>query len=328
MKEQDIISVTLENLERNLNIQGNWQPNPKLDGRIRLCIDDKTITLDAEVKREIRSHHLEQIRHLAAQFPYLIIVANTIPPKIKEQLRLDNIAYAETNGNIYLKYNNIFLWVEGNKPLALQKEQGNRAFTRTGLKVIFHFLQDENSINLPYRDIASLCKVGLGNVNKIMNGLKEENFVATLGKHRYKLVNKKGLLEKWLTGYAERLQPTLAIGTFLSTRENAVQWKDIPLHTECTLWGGEPAAALLTGYLKPSLLTLYTLESRIELIKNYKLLPDPAGNVKAYTMFWQYTPHGNTVPPLLVYTDLMNSNEPRCIETAKLIYDEYLEDKF
>ena len=36
----------------------------------------------------------------------------------------------------------------------------------------------------------------------------------------------------------------------------------------------------------------------------------------------------NTVPPLLIYTDLMNTGDHRCIETAQKIYNELFKEKF
>lgn len=53
-----------------------------------------------------------------------------------------------------------------------------------------------------------------------------------------------------------------------------------------TWWGSEPAGDILTNYLKPGELTPYTLESRNELIKHYRLIPDKEGKVKVYQKFW------------------------------------------
>ena len=75
-------------------------------------------------------------------------------------------------------------------------------------------------------------------------------------------------------------------------------------------------------------MTLYTTETRNDLIKNYRLIPDEKGNVKAYQKFWQYDEvNDNVVPPLLVYADLINTNDRRCTETAQKIYDEFLQNK-
>ncbi|HUN04731.1 MAG TPA: type IV toxin-antitoxin system AbiEi family antitoxin, partial [Niabella sp.] len=75
--------------------------------------------------------------------------------------------------------------------------------------------------------------------------------------------------------------------------------------------------------------TLYTMEARTELIKNYRLVPDEKGNVKAYKQFWkQDDATTNVVNPLLVYADLIITGDRRCLDTAKKVYDEYLQDKF
>ena len=58
-------------------------------------------------------------------------------------------------------------------------------------------------------------------------------------------------------------------------------------------------------------------------------------NVKAYEKFWNngdVNTNANTVedvvvPPLLVYADLMNTNDRRCIETAQKIYDGFIQNK-
>lgn len=98
------------------------------------------------------------------------------------------------------------------------------------------------------------------------------------------------------------------------------------LDTTKTVWGGEPTGDLLNNYLHPAEFTLYTDESRNELIKNYKLIPDEKGNVIVYQKFWKWDNSiQNTAPPLIVYTYLMVISDRRCIETAQKIYDEYLQ---
>jgi hypothetical protein len=221
------------------------------------------------------------------------------------------------------------IWVDAQQPLKEKKETGNRAFTKTGLKVVFYFLLHEDEINLPYREIAKRTETALGNINYIINGLKETGFVIKLNKDQYKVINKKSLLERWLTGYAEKLKPGLHIGNFRFVKdEEFLDWKALPVRDGKTFWGGEAAGSLLTTYLKPAELTLYTTETRNELIKHYRLIPDEKGNVKTFKKFWQNGTTGNIVPPLLAYADLMITGDRRCLETAQKIYDEFLQDQF
>ncbi len=68
---------------------------------------------------------------------------------------------------------------------------------------------------------------------------------------------------------------------------------------------------------------------RGDIIKRYQLAPDKNGDIKVYLKFWKFTEELlKTVPTLLVYADLINSNDRRCIQTAERIYDEYLQTKF
>ena len=331
MKELEIINKALDNLAKNVEITGDWKENaPKdLDGEIDFLINNQHCKLYVEVKKELRNHQLQQIQALALKHKnHFIIVAEKIFPKIKEELRQNEIPYLEANGNIWLKQGKTFLWIDTNKDFNAEKEKINRAFTKTGLKVIFHFLLNDDNVNQTYRDLAIITGVGLGNINYVINGLKETGHLLKLNKTKYKLINKKALIEKWMMAYEERLKPTLFMGKFKFMKpEDFVNWKEMQFKNKNTIWGGEPAGDILTNYLKPAELTIYTEETRAELIKNYRLIPDPTGNIKVYKKFWNENERGNAAPPLLAYADLMNTGDQRNIETANKIYDNVLQNK-
>ncbi len=335
VKKHNTITTALVNLQRTAQINGKWidiaqkKATKGLNGQIEFVLNHNTIKFNAEVKNNLRAINLPLIYELAKEQAPLMIVADLILPKIKEELRNHGIAYFEANGNIWLKNGETLLWIDANKTLPVEKDKINRAFTKTGLKVVFDFLLDEALINAPYREIAQQTGVALGNVNYILNGLKEKGFLLKIGKNRYELTKKKELLNTWIINYAEKLKPELEIGTFRFLRDNDfVNWKKLPLKTGKTWWGSEPAGNILTQYLKPAELTLYTVETRNDIIKHYKLIPDPTGNVKVIKKFWKDDDAENTVPPLLTYADLVNTGDHRCIETAQKIYDEFFKEKF
>lgn len=330
-REYKIIDIALENLQKNAGITGDWEEygQKELDGQIKLVIENQPLKFNAEIKQELRNHQLPRIIDQAQRIGPLMVVANRIFPKIKEELRHNHIAYLEANGNIYLKQGGIMLWLDGQKPVQTITEKGNRAFTKTGLKVLYHFLLDEQLVQLRYREIANITDVALGNLNYIMNGLKKLNFLIEVRDQTFRLNNKKELLQKWMVAYEERLKPALLLGTFRFLKEeDFLNWKNLGIDTAKTKWGGEPAGDLYTNYLRPQTLTLYTIENRNELIKNYRLIPYEKGNIKVYKKFWHLDDGpAQTVPPLLIYADLMNTNDRRCIETAQKIYDGFLQNK-
>jgi hypothetical protein len=339
MREQDIVLTALENLQRIAHIKGKWEGNAHnlgIDGLITLRVDNQEYKFFAEVKSAVRNYQLMQVEKIANDHKPFLLIAEHIFPRIKEELRLKNIGYLETNGNIYVKEPGLHLWMDNQKPLNTGKTQTNKAFTKTGLKIIFHIIVNNDIVNHPYREISKMLGVGLGNVNNVINGLKEEGFILKLNKNEFKLNNRKNLLEKWLVSYQEKLKPTLHIGTFrFLNGEDFNQWKNLTLTPRKTFWGGEPAGDVLTQYLRPEILTIYTEESRNELIKNYRLVPDEKGKVEVYKKFWNDEAiqnnneiRLNSVPPVLAYADLMNTGDGRCIETAQKIMDGLLRNEF
>jgi hypothetical protein len=333
MNEQEIIQYALHNI-KNEDITGEWhdKPNGTKDGELILHFKfHRPVKFDVIIKKELRAMHLNQLEYMAKEEAPFMIVADRIFPKVKHELRHRQINYLETNGNMFILHDGLYVNIDGKRNPEMHKAGGgNRAFTKTGLKVIYQFLINEEWINSNYRDIAAHTGTGLGNINNIFNGLKQEGFLLQLTKNEYKLDHKKELLEKWIMDYEKRLKPTLAIGSFrfLNT-DDFYEWKRIPLRSGKTFWGGEPAGELFTNYLRPEELTLYTKEEQTDLMKNYRLVPDIQGNVKVYKTFWEYNEvNDNVVHPLLAYADLITKGDRRCTETAEKIYDEYLQNKF
>src|SRR6202012_3907897 len=101
------------------------------------------------------------------------------------------------------------------------------------------------------------------------------------------------------------------------------KWAILPIQDvdAIVLWGGEAAAALLTGYLYPEKFTLYTNDSWQEVMQDLRLAPADDGDIEVLRMFWnehaEYR-EKHTVPPVLIYADLMGSRIGRNIETAKM----------
>lgn len=333
MNEKEIIQHALDRLQGTEEIKATWienTPNETLDGQLALHINGQKIKFDVEIKKELRKIHLPKLEALDRDYDQFMIVAPRIFPNIKKELRNRNIAYLEANGNIYFKENGIYLWLDVNAPIKVKNTNTNRAFTKTGLKVVYQFLLDEQLINNTYREIAERTDTGIGNITNIFNGLKDDGFLIPLTKNTHILDRKKELLDKWILAYEKLLKPQLFIGAYRFVDDNKFyNWADIALKEGATFWGGEPAGDIYTNYLRPEELTLYTTETRNEIMKNYRLVPDENGNVKIYEKFWYHdNEKNNVVDPLLAYIDLIMKGDRRCNETAHKIYDEQLQDRF
>lgn len=80
---------------------------------------------------------------------------------------------------------------------------------------------------------------------------------------------------------------------------------------------GEPAAAKLTGHLRPQTTTLYADKINPRLLFDYKLRADPDGTIEIVKRFWAFEANDKALVPLpLIYADLLITGDARCIEIA------------
>ncbi|MEO6667873.1 MAG: type IV toxin-antitoxin system AbiEi family antitoxin [Ferruginibacter sp.] len=332
--EQHIIIHALEHLQNTTGVRTKFTPAVKdkfIDGTVDFIMKDKKTLFFIEAKRELRTHHLPAITEQAIKYNPLLVIAETIFPKLKEELRKQNIAYLDDAGNAYINYHDLVILIDGKKNEKKAYKLTNRAFTKAGLKVVFHLLLDEELINLPYRELAKMAEVGLGNINNVMTGLKDMGYVLQLDNKRKKLQKKNELLDRWMNGFAEILKPALHVGNFrFAKTEEFNNWRKIRVEGQDTIWGGEPAGDILTDDLNPANLTIYTTKKKADIMKQFKAVPDPGGKIKVYQKFWNHPAQWKKAiaPPLLVYVDLILTGDPRCQEIAKKIFDRHLKNEF
>jgi hypothetical protein len=312
------------------DLQESYRSTENLTEPDLYIIRDNVIEI-IEVKKVVQPYHIPQIIENARHRYDCMVIAEYIYPAQKQVLKENGIGYLDTAGNIYLENKHNLIWLEGNKHIEEEKPASNRAFTKAGLRTLFYFLLNEEALNLPYRMLAQATGGALGNMKYIIEGLTEAGFILQVGPKRKVLQKKKMLLERWITGYQEILKPALHMGDFNFWDEDKQQhWDTLITEDDKTIWGGEAAAALFTNYLNPAYLTVYTENNRAQMLRNWKLIPNKDGQLKMYEKFWVDTSWDTKkiAPPLLVYADLITTNDPRCIETAMIIYDKYLKDEF
>lgn len=258
-----------------------------------------------------------------------ILVTRQVTETIADKLKKNGIQFMDEAGNAYINHPPVYIYIKGNKnPAPTKVPVIGRAFKQTGLRVLYTLLCNPGLENHPYRTIAEKAGVALGMVNWIMRELKELGFLLEKGEGRrreIRLINKERLLERWITTYPEQLRPRLILGRFRGT---AGWWKDAKLDPAQAEWGGEAAAAKLTGYLNPQEITVYVdKENPGVVLIPHKLKPDVDGEVELLRRFWRpgaVPPHRGMVHPLLVYADLMGTGNQRNIETARMIYEQYI----
>lgn len=264
---------------------------------------------------------------LKAMIPQGLLVTNYVTPAQAEKLIGLNAPFFDAAGNAFLYSEHLYVMIIGRRPVeeTVGKEKTGRAFSPSGLKLLFTLLCNPSLESEGYREIATAAGVSRGAVGWVMGDLESSGYlVRARGKNR-RLINKKDLMKRWVEMYPLRLRPSLLIGRYKS--KSSGWWRELEAISGGALWGGEVAAAKLTRHLRPEVVTIYAPKNLPELQARFGLRHDPNGNVEILKKFWSFkdadaTP--DTVPPLLVYANLMASGDDRNVETAEIIYGTYL----
>lgn len=300
------------------------KPAPgRADARVRLTLGTYREEFDIEIKARLRPDTLGAVIHGIAQakVPTLLVTEHVTPP-MAETLRAQNVPFIDAAGNAYLDRPPVFVWIKGQRPRQqfVRHAQG-RAFAPTGLAVMLTLMCKPELVDRPYRELAAAAGVAHGTVGWVMPELVPLGFVGELaGKRR--LFNVDEMLRQWAEAYLRTLRPRLVLGRF---RADTIMWweKMKPRAYQLAL-AGEPAAARITGHLKPATVTAYGEKIETRFIADYKLRRADDGNVEVLRRFWAFDADDEIAPLPVIYADLLNTGDARCLETAKLIHDRFI----
>lgn len=256
-----------------------------------------------------------------------------IYPKIAVELVELGVNFLDTAGNMYLNVPEVYILRTGRKAKeAVEGMPKGRMFSEAGIKLLFGMLQGEDFMSLPYREAAMVIGVSPATISIVARELAEGGWLyESRGK---RVLAKKGeLLRRWAMAYYEKLRPKLLVGRY-ETRAVDIRhdFKRLDIGQWGGRWSGEAAANLYTGYLSPEIVGMFVPQESKGWMPKLKLLPvRQKGELEVFRMFWDAEhpvfreTERNVVPPILVYAELMGSNDSRNIETAQRIFDEYIQ---
>jgi hypothetical protein len=345
-RELAILDYALEALERTTGIRGQVIERDLRDGQsyrpdaiIEIEANGQRYPYTAEIKRVDRFATLIDIKDQGiqdGQGTQPLLVAPRLTTETAEKCRELDLQFIDAAGNAYLRGPGLYVLVKGQRPtegedLRLMGQEGKRAGTATHLRVIFALLCQPELLNAPYRNIVQIAGVALGTIGWVFNDLAERGFT-TGGQRKGDRVMLEGkkLINEWITNYPIKLRPKLHPRRFKAPKPD--WWKAVDIPQYGAQWGAEVAAEKLTGYLRPNTVTIYLHGEKgqrnlTQLVAENRLRPDANGDIEILDAFWDFDdaqPTPQTVPPLLAYADLMATLDPRNIEAARLIHEQYL----
>ncbi len=345
-REQNVLDRALKALERTTGIHGqvierklrNGQ-DYRADAMVEIEANGQRLPYVADIKRVDRFAILRDIKNLHApygQAPQPLLVAPRITTETAERCRELDLQFIDATGNAYLRGPGLYVLVKGQRPiegedLLLIGQEGKRAGTATHLRVIFALLCKPELLNAPYRNIVQVAGVALGTIGWVFNDLMDRG-ITTGGQRKGDrvMLERKKLIDEWITTYPITLRPKLNPRRFKAPKPD--WWKALDITRYGAQWGTEVAAEKLTGYLRPNTVTIYLhkvkgQQNLTRLVAENRLRPDAEGDIEILDAFWNFDdeqPTTQTVPPLLAYADLIATLDPRNLEAAKLIHDQYL----
>ena len=303
-------------------------PLPRADGRLR--IGQHIFLVDVKSALHLKTLGLIKPSVRPGQLP-VVLISPYISPAIGKALQQLGVYYLDTVGNAYVQSVDpaLLILIQGQRQPTAERGETRRAFRRTGLRLLYHLLNQPELLQASYRTLADEASLALGSVSVVLTDLRQLGLLREEGDHR-RWLDAPQVLRRWVEGYGEVLRPKLASHRYrwLDAGTSRHGWQELPLGTDAW-WGGEPAAnLLLDGYLLPERFTLYSAAPRGELMRRFRLVPDEGGKVEVLspfeTNFSQMRPQSRAVSPLLAYADLLLTADPRNREVAQLLHEQYL----
>jgi hypothetical protein len=331
-RETEIVEKALAALLRTVGLQGRTTeagPHraPCGDVLIEIKTPNRAYPFVAEVKN---------VRHFAAislvkdklacakRGVQPLLVAPYITRALAEHCRTLHLPFLDTAGNAYLEAPGLTVYVTGEpRPADVQDNIRYRAFTPAGMKIVFVLLCRPALAEATYRDLARAAGVALGAVGPVVGDLQARGFLVQ--RPNKTLTNTPKLTEEWVTRFPDTLRPKLLRRRYEADMERLL---DLDLRVHHGYWGGEVGGQRLTGYLKPERFTLYLKREEKALLTQARMRLDLNGNTEVLQAFWNLPAdqkYADVVPPLLAYADLMATADGRNLETARLIYEQFLE---
>lgn len=256
----------------------------------------------------------------------LLIGATSVSPRSADAFRRAGIQYLDAAGNAWIRFDGVLIDVRGRRLQADHVHHGPGAdrargnlFSASRAQVAFAFLQWPRSWKMSQRDVAEAAGVSLGQANNAVAMFRQAGFGP--GGHR----SDSELLDLWVASFPTGLARKLVLATYGGSIEDfrKVNAED-PVFIAGAVVSGEVAAASM---VHPTALTIYVTELDPMLPVKNRWRSDGARNITVRRKFWTTPPDEThdydgplvglrTAPDVLVYADLMTSDNPRVRSAA------------
>lgn len=334
--EASLVARALDELRASAGIQGEILPKAgrHADAAVLLHIDGRKLQYDCEVKKKVdRYSLLLDLVNRSGATQKTLLVSSPLSQDMANRCRELGVQFLDTAGNAYINDGTgTYIYVTGRRGREEARAAANNAtMTPAALKMMFAFLAEPSLLNAPYRDISNRAMVSTGAIGKVFETLEVRHLIGTTTGGRRMIRSPRLFLDEWASGYVSRLKPKLKKYRFATDDLHKFRNYWSP-EMRSSAWGGEVGATYLTKHLQPEECTVYiSMEdpnALRDLVKEFRLRTDPNGRVEVVQAFWNsdyFFEWFPTVPPHLIYADLLATHDSRNIAVAQQIASKVVE---
>lgn len=254
----------------------------------------------------------------------LLLVGPRVTERSAEMFRTLGINYVDQSGNAFISFDGVHIDVRGRRPNpAIPVEDNIPRMTRGGVnlfstkrsQVIFAILSWEELLDGPLRELARTAGVSLGQAQETLELLEQYGFLED--RRHLSPRQRENLIDRWTAAYPASLGSRSKTGSFSGV------FSDLRPTGTAVYVSGEAAVPSL---LRPETIVLYSDAFPTDLIRAHRWRRDEESpNISLRHKFWAQ-PHTEgtgtfRAPWLLVYADLMASNDSRQREAAQHLRD-------
>lgn len=238
-----------------------------------------------------------------------LFVSQYINAKTADALRRRGLQYVDSSGNMNLVNDAWLINIHGRKTAPRTRPErysSENIFSPRRAQVIFALLTWPELLDAPLRDLSTAAGVSLGLAHSTFFALKENQRMWPAS-----VDGRQRLIDAWVASFPSGLAPSLGIRGFRAEKFDMFFGDDIEVSGEAAHSAG----------LRPTRATVYVGELDDSLIMANRWRSDGPHNLFVRKKFWlapwEQGPAGvRDAPPLIVYGDLVSSDDPRLQEAA------------
>jgi len=310
-----------------------------VDALVTLRTPHRTFKLGLEVKRTFLDRGATSgliAEHLRLQREHrlpLLLAARYVPRPTGERLADAGVNFVDRAGNIHLRlgedHNVLVLGRRDAQPAPIARRPSPAL-----IQLLFVLLADPASAGWPVRALAEAAGIGRTAAATARQRLLADK-VLRRGRGTYHLVDRKRLADQFVDGYNHILRSHLLIGQFRAPERSPEllleHFGRLAARADLAwaVTGGQAAYALQHFY-RDDRVPVFTAKLPSELQRELRLVPDRVGPVvllRAFSNYCAWRQVGDVwvAHPWLVYAELLHQGEPRALEAADQLREEYLE---